>query len=173
MGFCFKRKESVQKAINRLGRERMAHALKALKDCRQAEAIHRVRKDIKKARALLVMVRSDIEGKMFRRQIKALREAAGLLSDLRDAFVVTSALKTLSSHFTHQLAGHAIDQLRGPLTQNLHDEMRLFSQGRTDLKVARALRSAIKGFDRLTLCSKGWAALGPGLKSTYSRARQA
>ena len=49
------RRESVSKAVRRLGRGRIRDALECLKDCDRAEAIHCSRKDIKKVRAVLRM----------------------------------------------------------------------------------------------------------------------
>ena len=67
MAFCFKRKESVAKATRRLGRDRMEHALECLKECDRAKAIHCARKDIKKMRAVLRLVRTEIQKRRRRR----------------------------------------------------------------------------------------------------------
>src|SRR4051794_14840196 len=80
MAFCFKRRESISKAIRRLGRERVEHALECLKECDQGEAIHGARKDIKKMRALLRLVAPEIGRKELRRIGKPLGDAAKLLA---------------------------------------------------------------------------------------------
>ena len=59
MAYRFKKKESVAKAVKRLGRERIEHALECLKDANRAEAVHGVRKDIKKTRAVLRLTPSS------------------------------------------------------------------------------------------------------------------
>src|ERR1051325_4660208 len=99
MAFRFKRKESVTKAARRLGRGRAEGALQCLEDCSQAEAIHCVRKEIKKARAVLRLVRANITKKACRRLTALLREAANHLAATRDAYVTTKALKDLTGHF--------------------------------------------------------------------------
>src|SRR5436309_5627109 len=93
MAFCFKRKESVCKEVRRLGRERIEKSLECLKECTDAEAIHGVRKDMKKLRALLKLVKSELPKKAYRRQVKLLRKAAQHLSATRDAYVKATALK--------------------------------------------------------------------------------
>src|SRR5258707_14259805 len=107
MAFCFERKESVSKAIRRLGCERIEEALACLKDCRQSQSIHCVRKELKKTRAILRCVRTEIRKSAYRRQIKLLRSAAEQLSATRDAYVTAASLKTLRRHFRRQLASHA------------------------------------------------------------------
>ena len=52
MPFRFKKRESLSKAIRRVGCEQMQDALAHLEDCSQAEAIHSARKNIKKVRVL-------------------------------------------------------------------------------------------------------------------------
>src|SRR5678815_4162993 len=104
MAFCFKRRESVEKAIRRLGCERIERALECLKDCSRAEAIHCARKDIKRVRAILRLARANIARKEFRRLTKLLREAASHLAAPRDAYVKARTLKDLASHFKGQLA---------------------------------------------------------------------
>src|SRR5687767_9950738 len=115
MAFCFKRKESVSKGIQRVGRERIANALECLKDCRRAEAIHCARKDIKKVRAALRLVRAQISKKAFRRQIRLMRQAASLLAAPRDSFVKVKTLRNLTRHFKGQLAPGALRHVRAAL----------------------------------------------------------
>jgi CHAD domain len=80
MGFCFKRKEGVRKGVKRLAKSRISAALGSLKDHRDAEAVHGVRKDIKKIRAVLRLARERLSQKKYRRQNKLLRKAAGELA---------------------------------------------------------------------------------------------
>jgi CYTH domain-containing protein/CHAD domain-containing protein len=60
-----------------------------------AEAIHGARKDLKKARAALRLVREDLGEKAFKRENRALRDAARLLSASRDAEVKLATLDSL------------------------------------------------------------------------------
>jgi hypothetical protein len=84
MASCFERIESVPNAIRRLGRERMTHGLGCLKTCDGADAIHCVRTDIKKTRAVVRLIRSRITKKKFRRLTTSLQKAASLLAGPRD-----------------------------------------------------------------------------------------
>src|SRR5262249_35857506 len=135
MAFCFKRKESVGKAARRLERDRIDHALECLTECDRAEAIHCARKDVKKMRAVLRLVRSEIPKNRRRRITKALRKAASDLAAPRDAYVKASTLKKLARHFKGQLAPGALRQVRAELRRDSSREMRRFAKKKTARRV--------------------------------------
>src|ERR671925_124578 len=87
MAFHFKKKESIAKASRRLGRERIEHALECLEKSDHAEAVHCARKDIKKARAVVRLVRASLKKPPYRRMIDPLREAAQELAGPREGYV--------------------------------------------------------------------------------------
>src|SRR6185503_7855163 len=163
MAFCFKRKESVAKAIRRVGRERIEDALECLKDCRQPEAIHCARKDIKKTRAVLRLVRTRIRKKAYCRQTDLLREAADDLSSARDAYVNAKALRDLAAHFKGQLAPGALRHVRATLRNAADEEAKRFSKEKTARSVKRVLRRVAKKVDGLRVSGKGWKAICPGV----------
>lgn len=173
MAFSFKRNESVAKAIRRLGRQQMDDALDCLKDCRRVEAIHCVRKDIKKARAVLKLARADLSKKSYRRETKLLREAAKHLAPTRDAFIITKALKDLAAHFKGQLAPGALRHIRLPLQSALDKEAKQFAKQKTARTVQRLVGRAAKDFDQLDVRCKGWKAVSAGVKTSYRQGRQA
>ena len=168
MAFCFKRKESVAKGIRRLGRERIKSALECLKDCSRAEAIHCARKDIKKVRAVLRVVRTNIPKKDFRRLTKLLREAAGHLAAPRDAYVKAKTLANLTGHFKGQLAPAALRQVRSKLRQASAEEMKRFAAEKKAKSAEKILNRLAKQLEGLEVSGKGWKAIAPGLKSAYS-----
>ena len=173
MAFRFKRKERVARGVRRMGRECCDDAIAALKECDQAEAIHEVRKNIKKARAVLCLIRTEISGKCLRRQRKLLRLAANHLSRARDAYVTAASLKALRQHFKGQLSPGALRHLRAALHRSLADEKQSFVDRRVVQRVERTLRAAGKGMTCLDLKKKGWKAMDSGIQSSYARGRQA
>jgi len=168
MAFCFKRKESVPKAIRRLGRERVEDALECLKNCPQAEAIHCARKDIKKVRAVLRLVRKEIERKEVRLTTKLLRRAAKLLAAPRDAHVKMKTLANLRRHFKGQLAPSALRYIRGELRDAFDKEMQRFAKEKAAKTVRRLLCRVAKKLPCLKVRGKGWKLLGPGVKTAYA-----
>src|SRR4051794_28598586 len=111
MAFCFKRKESIGKAIPRLACERIDRAIECLKDCARPEAVHSARKEMKKAMAVLQLARAGIPRKKFRRIAKRLKKAASCLSAARDAAVVAKTLRDLARRSKGQLESMAIREL--------------------------------------------------------------
>ncbi len=112
MAFCFKRKESVSKAVRRVGRERIESALDRLKNWRRADAIHGVRKDIKKVRAVLRLVRARITKKAYDRLTGLLRKAAKPLAPSRDASVKIKTLGDLTRRYKGRITPVALRPLR-------------------------------------------------------------
>jgi CHAD domain-containing protein len=173
MPFCFKRKESVSKAIRRLGRERIEDALECLKDCSDGEATHSARKDIKKVRAVLRLVRAEIKGKEFRQVTKPLREAAKHLAAQRDAYVRVKTVKSLIGHFKGQLADGALRAIRAELRSTFEEELRRVAKERKAKAVEQLLRRAAKQLEHLNVRGKGWKALSHGVKTTYADGQRA
>src|SRR5262245_51193391 len=168
MAFCFKKKESVAKAIQRLARERIEHALECLKECDRAEAIHCARKDIKKVRAVLRLVRTGIAKKTFCRITVLLKEAADQLAAPRDAYVKARTLRDLPRRFKDQLAPGALQHIRAELRQACHEEMQRFANSKAAPSVERILSRVAKKLDCVGVRGKGWKALCLGVKTAYS-----
>src|SRR5688572_16978495 len=128
MAFCFKKGESVSKAVRRLSRRRIENALECLKDCDQAEAIHCARKDIKRVRAVIRLVRTKIRKKECRRITGLLREAANELAAPRDPYVTAMTVRNLARHFKGQLAPGAPRHVRAELRSASDKEMKRFAR---------------------------------------------
>jgi CHAD domain-containing protein len=173
MAYCFKREESVSKAVRRLGRERIEHALDCLKDSDRAEAVHCARKDIKKVRAVLRLVHTRIPKKKFRRLTGGLREAATHLAPSRDAHIKAQILRKLAVHFKAQLAPGALRGIRAPLRKTAAQEMRRFVKEKTAGTVESILRREMTAFQRLKVGGKGWRGIGRGVKAAYRQGRRA
>ena len=150
-----KRKESVAKGVRRLGGQRMEKAIECLNDCRQAEAIHCARKEIKKARAVLRLAQTSIPGKEFRRLAKLLREAANGLAAPRDAYIKAKTLRDLAHHFKGQLAPGALRHVSAGLRNASTKEMERFAKEKAARPVERTLRRIAKQFECLDVRGKG------------------
>ncbi len=96
--FRLQRDEPVGKGIARMAHGRIAHALEELggtTDSTPEEAVHEARKDVKKLRALLRLVRSTTNARVRTRENEALRDIARALSGVRDADVMLATLAGL------------------------------------------------------------------------------
>jgi len=173
MAHQFKRKESVPKAIRRLGRKRVESALKCLNDCADMEAVHGTRKEIKKLRATLRLSQSAITKKDFRRVAKLLREAANELAPPRDAFIKAKTLRDLARHFKGQVVPSTTRQAGAIFRAGLDAEIKGFREKRTERRVETILRNVGKEWEGLEVKGKGWKTLAPAINSAYRQGRSA
>jgi len=75
MPFEFKRRESVRKAVRRLGRRGTKNALRHVEHCGRLEAVHEVRKEIKRLERMATDEAETLKALVDRRQ-KQLRAQA-------------------------------------------------------------------------------------------------
>jgi len=173
MAFCFRRKESVPKAVRRLGRERIESAVECLKDCRRAGAVHSTRKEIKKVRAVMRLVRAQVTKRAYRRQNRLLKKAAKQLAGPRDALVKIETLRNLKHHFKNRLTPGAMRRIRPELRNAFEQEMKRFANEDRARQATRVLRRAGKDLERLNVSGNGWKMLSPGVRTAYKEGRRA
>lgn len=173
MAFHFKKKESPTKAARRLSRERIGKALAHLQKCDRLEAVHSVRKEIKKVRATLELVRERIDEDAYRKYEKTLRVAAKHLRDARDAHVRPRTLEQLTVHFKGRLPARPFVEIKKALRQNCGEETREFLKGKSVATVDRLLRKINRRARSLKVRAEGWMAIQSGLRESYSRGRKA
>lgn len=169
MPFQFKRKESVAKAVRRLCCGRIDTALECLKRGDHLEGVHAVRKEVKKIRAVLRLVREEIGKKTHRKNRDALRELAGRLSAMRDSHVRLNAFKGLVAHFKDRLPAKPFSEIKRALREQCRAEEEKFLHGNSLKAVEHDLRQLKRCFNGLKLESSGWDAIGPGLGRSYRR----
>jgi CHAD domain-containing protein len=90
--------EPLSKAVGRIARGRIDHALDELRgktDSTPEEAVHGARKDMKKLRALLRLVRGELGEQRFARENACFRDSARELAGARDADVMLGTLDSL------------------------------------------------------------------------------
>jgi CHAD domain-containing protein len=136
-----------------------------------AEAVHQARKDIKKIRSALRLVRDEIGDQVWRRENDHYREAASGLSGFRDAEILVEALGGLSERFEPEAEG-SFDALRAQLEQEnraAHDDGSL---ERAMVDAAAGLAAGRARIEVLPLDGEGWKLIGPGVHRSYRRGRK-
>ncbi|MGH2937100.1 MAG: CHAD domain-containing protein [Solirubrobacterales bacterium] len=135
-----------------------------------AEAIHAARKDLKKARAALRLVREELGEKTFKRENRALRDAARTLSASRDAEVKLATLDGLADG-----EGDVPPGATAPWREALEsDRDRIVGEesGGTQEAVA-AIEAVAARAPEWKLRADGWKLLAPGLDAAYREGREA
>ncbi len=158
-----------------LGRAEKAEArLQGAREGELAPAIHGARKDLKKLRGVLRLVRKELGRKAFEAENKRYRDAGRLLAGSRDAEVKLETLAALRSRFdqlpadpAERWAG-ALKAERNELAATIHDE----AEG----KIGQAREAIEQGCVKIrgwSLRTDSWALVEPGLLRSYRDGRRA
>ncbi len=159
MAFRFKRKESVVKAVRRIVGERIKLALVSLEECDKLEGIYKTRKEIKKLRAILRLIRKDLDGKTFRMGTKALRKMAKRLAGVRDAQVALHTCDNLIGDFKGQLSERSVMNIRNRLARNCRDELKQFIERDSAESVRKILHEMAEDLKEIDLERNSWKAI--------------
>jgi CYTH domain-containing protein/CHAD domain-containing protein len=134
-----------------------------------AEAIHGARKDLKKARAALRLIRDELGEKTFKRENHALRDAARRLSASRDAEVKLETLDSLVAG-----AGDAPPGATALWREALVADRDRIVGGEGDEAdaVIAAIEEVAARAPEWRIRHDGWKLLSPGLDTAYSEGRE-
>jgi CHAD domain-containing protein len=170
--YRLRRGEQPASEVRRVARGRVESALQHMREESPkdpARAIHEARKDLKKVRSLLRLVRDEIGDDLYRRENSRFRRAGRLLSGPRDAQVKLETLEALVERFAGEASGHDW----GPYAAGLRAEAEP-GPGLGD-RIERAAgeievgRMAVEGWP---LESDGSELVAGGLRRGYRRGRK-
>jgi CHAD domain len=170
------RDESGTESVRRIVRRETRKALELLGSGRQPRdvAVHDARKQIKKARAALRLIREPLGERRYRRENEELRDAARPLSTIRDAKILVDAFDQLVGNGKGEGdLSPALQRVREALVSHqLRVRSRLF-RGKRPLEPSRkALRSVRRRARKWAAGDDGWSALGPGVRRVYRAGRK-
>jgi CHAD domain-containing protein len=135
------------------------------------EAVHEARKDMKKVRSALRLVRGEIGDDTWRRENDHYRDIARTLSDFRDAEILAEALDSLIERF-----GPPTDERWAGLREQLQTEARrAHDDGTIERATASAAAKLSAGRSRievLPLDGDGWKKIAPGIHRSYRAGRR-
>lgn len=171
--YRLKSEEGVAEGLRRIASGRADEAVERLAridDESLATAIHGARKDLKKLRAVLRLLRRELGRDAFRAENRLYREAGRLLSRSRDAEVKLATLRALRDRAGDELPAQTtlfwervLEREREEISgagARLDEATRLIGQG----------RDRIAGWE---LRIDGWELLKPGLTGSYRDGRRA
>jgi len=174
VAFELSRSEAGTRAVRRITRQQIAKALEALEGRTLSdEDVHAARKDLKKARAALRLLRDALGKTVYNRENTALRDVARPLSQVRDSKVLIDTLDKITQRFGAPVRALPLGKLRRALARERTGIKRTVLKGPTRLKSQRdSLRTVHERAARWRVGKRGWSVLGSGLKRVYGRARE-
>jgi CHAD domain-containing protein len=133
------------------------------------DSVHEIRKDLKKARSLLRLVRPGMPAKAYRRENRRLRDIGRSVAGVRDADVLAETVDKLAERYAGRLPKRGFTTLRNALVKQARGSARLGDGAGlvAALEQARAQLPAwpLDGCDRATLSA--------GAVRAYARGRAA
>lgn len=170
-----KQKESGTHGARRITRRRIKSALRTLGPSQSDDtSIHAARKELKKARATLRLLRDAVGKKTYKKENAALRDAARPLSEARDSRVLLDALNSLVEYYGASAAKLPLGGFKQALTRRRAQARKRVLGTPGPLRYARAsLRKVRSRSDDWHVGRHGWSVLGAGLKRTYTKGRDA
>ena len=158
--------------VRRVARGRIGHALDELRgnsDSSREEAVHEARKDMKKLRALLRLVRGPLGDRVYRAENACFRDVARGLSGVRDADVMLATLGDLEQRYG-DLPG-AGSRLRPALVAHRF-RMSAASLDPASKTAAETLGEARERVANWPLESDGFATFEQGFSRIYRQGRR-
>jgi CHAD domain-containing protein len=137
-------------------------------------AVHRVRKQLKKGRADLRLLREALGSQRYAYENTVLRDVARPLTAVRDARTFLDTLEKLAEHSGIQTQPLNLDRVRQALREEYGEvRQRVLDEGNTLALLEASLRAARARAQRWPLGGRGWAVLGAGVKRVYRNGRAA
>jgi CHAD domain-containing protein len=178
--YRLKGNETPGEGIRRIALGRAERAIEELDGAGGAEdladSIHAARKDLKKLRAVVRLVRAELGDDLYRAENRRYRDAGRLLGRSRDAEVKVETLDALRERYVADLP---LDLLAAWLVvlEGERDELGGQLSGEQGESALAEARAAIEGgqeqIPRWPLDGDSWQLVEPGLLRSYRRGRRA
>lgn len=174
--YRLKKKERVGDGMRRIAAGRAEKALERLRGATPGEegfedAIHDARKDLKKLRAVVRLLRDRLGEKVYAEQNRRYRDAARALAESRDGKVKLETLDALAERFGDLPPGTLAAWREG-----LQRDCDRTLEGTDATALFEAIEQIEAGRDRIEswdLGSRSWGLIDKGIRRAYSRGRQA
>lgn len=171
--YRLKPKEGAAEGLRRIAAGRAEKAVERLIEVDEespAAAIHGARKDLKKLRAALRLIRKGLGRKTFKAENRRYREAGRLLSGSRDAEVKLQTLRSLRDR-GDELPAEGARRWEQALERE-RDEIAAAADSSDRDQAAHLIERGRDRIDGWELGANSWALLGPGLTTTYREGRR-
>jgi CHAD domain-containing protein len=181
MSFQVEAGETLREAIIRTRNERLDKVIAALQGKPQpsAEAIHEARKELKRLRSLVQLIRGSMDKLVRTRETQALRNAALALAKSRDATALLNTMKTVFGTLTAEdPRSRRVSPEGRKLLQQISDELREHTDRGVDPMEIKAIIKLLGDMKRRAWFPseplvEDWSPIvGNGLQRTYRQGRE-
>lgn len=172
MSFCIQTGESADQALHRLLNERTNRARKKLRKSLGDSAIHEVRRELKRVRAVLDLAQAHLRPKDHRRWRCQLHRCSQELAGARDARARVQSLSLISSVDRAGIANRFWLGLTRRLRKESATLTRALNRQHRPRRVRRWLKGLAEEFQSRRWKVPGRPALGQGIRETYRRGRR-
>lgn len=175
MAYRLKASEAVNDALRRVAGEELESAAAQVGgqgESNRDEAIHEARKSVKKVRAVLRLTEAEL-GKTFRQENVRLRNVGRKLSNFRDAGAIIETFDGLREKYREELGRRTLGSVKKALVSRKREAEQHAGIEQVFETLAKRLNAAAARVQSWPLHTDGFPALGPGLKRTYRRGRNA
>ncbi len=178
--YRLKGKESPTKGIQRIALGRAQKAAEELDDARNgtdfATSVHAARKDLKKLRGVLRLVRGELGEKVYRNENQRYRDAGRWLAQSRDAEVKAETLSALRERFDEELPPDLADAWLVALERERDEIVERVLNGDAKSLIAETMTTIEAGREEISTWSlenDSWELVEAGLLRSYRRSRRA
>jgi CHAD domain-containing protein len=174
MAYRLKRDESVPAGLRRIAGEELDDAARQLtqsKPAKRDEDIHEARKSIKKVRAILRLMREELDGD-YARDNAQLRDTGRKLSELRDAGAIIGTFDALTAKYKDEVGNGSLASIRRALETRKQETERRANVVQVMREAAESIEKIAKGVRKWPLRTDGFPAIRPGLEEAFRRGRR-
>ncbi|HEY4209972.1 MAG TPA: CHAD domain-containing protein [Steroidobacteraceae bacterium] len=168
------RSEPGTQGMRRIARAQMEKAIEALESQTLSdENVHVARKELKKARATLRLLRPALGKTLYTRENTTLRDAAQPLGRVRDGTALLATLTKLEGRFGSLEQAASVERLKHALRRERTSIRREILKG-VDLDTyVAALKGVYERAARWHVGDQGWSTVGQGFEQVYGKGRKA
>jgi CHAD domain-containing protein len=171
--YRLKRREPLAEGLKRVAAGRTEKALERLQGCGGGKldpiAVHGARKDMKRLRTVLRILRDDLGDEVYKQEMRRYRDAARALSSTRDAEVKLATLDDLAE-WTKELPENVVEAWRGVLAR---DRETATNAGDDVQAVIEQLETGLAQIEGWRPQGDSWETIDGALRRTYRRGRRA
>ncbi|TDQ32644.1 CHAD domain-containing protein [Zeaxanthinibacter enoshimensis] len=162
--------ETPEQGTQRLGLLLLDHAEHFLQHAESLDiGLHETRKDFKKLRALLRLVRSGMNEETYKNANRALRDAARLLSDARDSAVLVESISLLGERHPDIFHDEGFQEIKQQLQKRHQQQLKILRTHRTTDQVLMVIKALKDTVHRWTLDKEDFSAFSAGILKAYGR----